>query len=110
MGIFLLQKVKVLSFINAHKMEIIEKLFYLIAIFSLDAFIKDFSKKHYFLGKILTRFTNTITPRRLIAGYLIYYVIHYLLNVFFYYLFGFGILTIIYILFKDKIKEFLFNV
>ena len=100
---------KVLNFINNHKLEILEKLFYLIIIFSFDAFIKNFAKRHYFLGKIITRITSRVTPRRIVLGFLLYHVIKYILNTLFYYLFGFGFLTIMYIIFKDKIKEFLFN-
>ena len=100
---------KVLSFINNHKLEILEKIFYLIIIFSFDAFIKNFAKKHFILGKIITRITSRVTPRRIVLGFLLYHVIKYILNTLFYYLFGFGFLTIMYIIFKDKIKEFLFN-
>jgi hypothetical protein len=100
---------KVLSFINNHKLEILEKIFYLIIIFSFDAFIKNFTKKHFILGKIITRITSRVTPRRIVLGFLLYHIIKYILNTLFYYLFGFGFLTIMYIIFKDKIKEFLFN-
>lgn len=100
---------KVLNFINNHKLEILEKLFYLIIIFSFDAFIQNFAKNHYFLGKIINRITSRVTPRRIVLGFLLYHVIKYILNTLFYYLFGFGFLTIMYIIFKDKIKEFLFN-
>ena len=100
---------KVLSFINNHKLEILEKIFYLIIIFSFDAFIKNFAKKHFILGKIINRITNRVTPRRIILGFLLFHIVKYILNTLFYYLFGFGFLTIMYIIFKDKIKEFLFN-
>ena len=100
---------KALNFINNHKLEILEKIFYLIIIFSFDAFIKNFAKNHYFLGKIINRITSRVTPRRIVLGFLLYHVIKYILNTLFYYLFGFGFLTIMYIIFKDKIKEFLFN-
>ena len=100
---------KVLSFINNHKLEILEKIFYLIIIFSFDAFIKNFAKKHIILGTIINRFTNRINPKRIVLGFLLYHIIKYILNTLFYYLFGFGFLTIMYIIFKDKIKEFIFN-
>lgn len=98
---------RVLQFINNHKIDILEKLFYLFIIFSLDAFIKNFAKNHYFLGKLLMGFRNRVTPRRIILGFLFYYIVKYILNTLFYYLFGIGFLGIMYLIFKDKIKDFL---
>ena len=100
---------KVLQFINNHKIDILEKLFYLFIIFSLDIFIKNFAQNHYFLGKIIMRFRNRVNPRRIILGFFLYYIVKYILDSLFYYLFGIGFLGIMYLIFKDKIKDFLFN-
>ena len=99
---------RVLGFINNHKIDILEKIFYLIIYLSFDAFLKNISKSNFILGKIINSFRSRITPRRAILGFLLYYIIKYILNTLFYYLFGFGILTIIYIIYKDKIKDLLF--
>ena len=101
---------KILKFINNHKIDIIEKLFYLVLIFSVDAFLKNYAKKNYLLGKIIMPVRNVITPRRLIFGFLLITVVKYILNMFFYYLFGFGVLTFMYLIFKDKIKDFINNI
>ena len=100
---------KILKFINNHRIDIIEKLFYLVVIFSFDAFLKNFVKNNYILGKILTPVRNVVTPKRLVLGFLFYWFVKYILNMFFYYLFGFGILTIIYLIFKDKLKDYILN-
>ena len=101
---------KILKFINNHKIDIIEKVFYLVVIFSFDAFIKNFVKKNYILGKLLMPVRNVVTPKRLILGFLLYSFVKYILNMFFYYLFGFGILTVLYLIFKDKLKDYIANV
>ena len=101
---------KILKFINNHKIDIIEKLFYLVLIFSVDAFLKNYAKKNYLLGKIIMPVRNVITPRRLIFGFLLFTVVKYILNMFFYYLFGFGVLTFMYLIFKDKITDFINNI
>lgn len=100
---------KVLKFIYNHKMDIIEKLFLIFIIYSIDSYIKKFSENHFILGRILMRIRNIITPKRIIFAFLIYYVLKYILNMFFYYLFGFGILTILFLLCRDKLNDFLFN-
>ena len=63
-----------------------------------------------FLGKIIMPVRNVITPRRLIFGFLLFTVVKYILNMFFYYLFGFGVLTFMYLIFKDKITDFINNI
>ena len=100
---------KILKFINNHKIDIIEKLFYLVIIFSFDGLLKNFVQKNYILGKIIMPVRNIITPKRLILGFLLYSFVKYILNMFFYYLFGFGILTVIYLIFKDKLKDYIIN-
>ena len=102
--------IKVLKFINNHKMDIIEKVVYILIIYGIDAFLKGFAKKHFVLGKIVNYFRGVVTPRRLVLGFLVCYIVKYLLNIFFYYLFGFGILTVMFLIFKNKIKEFVFNI
>ena len=101
---------KVLKFIYNHKMDIIEKLFLIFIIYNIDSYIKKFSENHFILGRLLMRIRNIITPKRIIFAFLIYYVLKYILNMFFYYLFGFGILTIVFLLCRDKLNDFLFNV
>ena len=101
---------KILGFINAHKIDILEKLLYIIIYFSVDSFLQNIAKSNYILGKIINYFRSKVTPRRALLGFLLYYIMKYLLNTLFYYLFGIGILTLAYIIFKDRIKEFLFNI
>ena len=50
-----------------------------------------------------------VTPRRLIVLYLIYTVVRYILDTFLYYLFGFGIIGLLFLIFKGKIKDFLLS-
>ena len=101
---------KILGFINAHKIDILEKLLYIIIYFSVDAFLKNIAKSNYILGKIINYFRSKVTPRRVLLGFLLYYIMKYILNTLFYFLFGIGILTLAYIIYKDQIKEFLFNI
>ena len=101
---------KILGFINAHKIGILEKLLYIIIYFSVDSFLKNIAKSNFILGKIINYFRSKVTPRRVFLGFLIYYIMKYILNTLFYYLFGIGILTLAYIIYKDQIKEFLFNI
>ena len=101
---------KILRFINEHKIDILEKLFYLIIYFSIDSFLKNLAKSNFILGKIINYFRSKVTPRRALLGFLLYYIAKYVLNTLFIYLFGFGILTIIYILYKDKFNDFLLSV
>ena len=100
---------KLLKFLNNHKMDIIEKLILLFLIFSADSYLKRFCENHLILGRLLMRVRNIITPKRIILAFLLYYILRYILNMFFYYLFGFGILTLLFLIFKDKIREFIFN-
>ena len=100
---------KLLSFLNNHKIDIIEKCIYILLIFGFDAFLKNFAQKHFVIGKLLNYFRSVVTPKRMILGLLVYYIIKYILDMLLYYLFGFGILTLIYAMFKDKIKDFIFN-
>ena len=101
---------KILGFINAHKIDILEKLLYIIIYFSVDSFLKNIAKSNFILGKIINYFRSKVTPRRVLLGFLLYYIMKYILNTLFYYLFGIGILTLAYIIYKDQIKEFLFNI
>ena len=101
---------KILSFLNNHKIDIIEKCIYISLIFGFDAFLKNFAQKHFIIGKILNYFRSVVTPKRMILGLLVYYIIKYILDMLLYYLFGFGILTLLFVMFKDKIKDFIFNV
>ena len=71
---------KILQFLNNHKMDIHEKLLYLFLIFIFEAFLENFSRKHYFIGKILKPFRRTITPKRLILGFLLYTIVKYILR------------------------------
>lgn len=101
---------KILSFLNNHKIDIIEKCIYILLIFGFDAFLKNFAQKHFVIGKIVNYFRSAVTPKRMILGLLAYYIIKYILDMLLYYLFGFGILTLLFVMFKDKIKDFIFNV
>ena len=92
-----------------HKMAIAEILFYLFLIYSYDAFVQSFAQHHAILGRFLLGFRNIFTPRRLALGLLLFYVIKYIFNVFFYYFFGFGMITIMILIFKNRIKDFIFG-
>ena len=101
---------KILSFLNNHKMDILEKVFYLFLIFGFEAFIENYSRKHYFIGKLLKPIRRTITPKRLILGFLFYTIVKYILDVFFYYLFGVGVFAILVLILRNKIKDFIINI
>jgi len=101
---------KILSFLNNHKMDILEKVFYLFLIFGFEAFLENYSRKHYFIGKILKPIRRTITPKRLILGFLFYTIVKYILDVFFYYLFGVGVFAIMILILRNKIKDFIINI
>lgn len=101
---------KLLNFLNNHKMDILEKLFYIFLIFGFEAFLENYSRKHYFIGKILKPIRKTITPKRLILGFLFYTIVKYILDVFFYYLFGFGVFAILVVILRNKIKDFIINI
>ena len=100
----------ILRFINAHKIVILEKLLYIIIYFIVDSFLKNIAKNNFILGKIINYFRSKITPKRALLGFLLYYIMKYILNALFYFLFGIGILSLAYIIYKDQIKEFLFNI
>ena len=101
---------KILSFLNNHKMDILEKVFYLFLIFGFEAFLENYSRKHYFIGKLLKPIRRTITPKRLILGFLFYTIVKYILDVFFYYLFGVGVFAILVLILRNKIKDFIINI
>ena len=101
---------KILNFLNNHKMDILEKVFYLFLIFGFQAFLENYSRKHYFIGKILKPIRRTITPKRLILGFLFYTIVKYILDVFFYYLFGVGVFAILILILRNKIKDFVINI
>ena len=101
---------KILSFLNNHKMDILEKVFYLFLIFGFEAFLENYSRKHYFIGKLLKPIRRTITPKRLILGFLFYTIVKYILDVFFYYLFGVGVFAILILILRNKIKDFIINI
>ena len=101
---------KILNFLNNHKMDILEKLFYLFLIFGFEAFLENYSRKHYFIGKLLKPIRRTITPKRLILGFLFYTIVKYILDVFFYYLFGVGVFAILILILRNKIKDFIINI
>jgi len=100
---------KFLTFLNNHKMDILEKAFYLFLIFSYDAFMKNYAKKHFILGKVAKYIRKIISKKRLIIFFLVFYIVKYLLNVFFYYLFGFGVFAIMGFAFQNKIKDFIIS-
>ena len=102
--------IKVLKFLYKHKIDILEKCIYIFLVFGFDAFLKSFAQKHFILGKLLNYFRSVVTPKRMILGFLVYYIIKYILNVFLYYIFGFGALTFIILIFKDKLKDFFLNI
>ena len=101
---------KILNFLNNHKMDILEKVFYLFLIFGFEAFLENYSRKHYFIGKLLKPIRRTITPKRLILGFLFYTIVKYILDVFFYYLFGVGVFAILVLILRNKIKDFIINI
>ena len=101
---------KILNFLNNHKMDILEKVFYLFLIFGFQAFLENYSRKHYLIGKILKPIRRTITPKRLILGFLFYTIVKYILDVFFYYLFGVGVFAILILILRNKIKDFVINI
>jgi hypothetical protein len=101
---------KILNFLNNHKMDILEKVFYLFLIFGFEAFLENYSRKHYFIGKLLKPIRRTITPKRLILGFLFYTIVKYILDVFFYYLFGVGVFAILVLILMNKIKDFIINI
>ena len=102
--------IKILKFLYNHKMDILEKLVYLIIIIGFDEFMNNFARRHFILGKIINQFRNVVSRKRLILGFLFYCIIKYVLDVLFYYLFGFGALTILFLIFKNKIKDLLINI
>ena len=100
---------KIIKILYNHKMDIFEKAFFIMMILSIDYFIQYISNKYYILGKILKEIRKIVTPRRLIVLYLIYAVVRYILDTFLYYLFGFGIIGLLFLIFKGKIKDFLLS-
>ena len=100
---------KIIKILYNHKMDIFEKAFFIMMILSIDYFIQYISNKYYILGKILKEIRKIVTPRRLIVLYLIYTVVRYILDTFLYYLFGFGIIGLLFLIFKGKIKDFLLS-
>jgi hypothetical protein len=100
---------KFLTFLNNHKMDILEKAFYLFLIFSYDSFMKNYAKKHFILGKLAKYIRRIISKKRLMIFFLVFYIVKYLLNVFFYYLFGFGVFAIMAFAFQNKIKDFIIS-
>ena len=100
---------KFLTFLNNHKMDILEKAFYLFLIISYDSFMKSYAKKHFILGKVAKYIRRIISKKRLMIFFLVFYIVKYLLNVFFYYLFGFGVFAIMAFAFQNKIKDFIIS-
>ena len=101
--------VKLLKFLYKHKMDVVEIGFYLFLVYSYNSFITNYAQKHYIFGKILLQIRNILTPKRLILGLLLFYIFKYMANLFLSFLFGFGFLTFLYFMFKDKIKDLLLN-
>ena len=100
----------ILSFLNNHKMDIIEKVFYLCLIFGFEAFLENYSRKHYFIGKLLKPVRSTITTKRLILGFLFYTIGKYILDMYLYYLFGIGAFSFLIFILRNKIKDLLINI
>ena len=100
---------KLINFLNNNKKDIFMNLVYLLIYFYFDRRMKRFSKNNYFSGKIINYFTRIVTKKRIILGFFFYYGIKCFLEVYFYYLFGFGFFTIMYLIYKNKIKDFLLN-
>ena len=100
---------KFLAFLNNHKMDILEKAFYLFLIISYDSFMKSYAKKHFILGKVAKYIRKIISKKRLMIIFLVFYIVKYFLNIFFYYLFGFGVFAIMAFAFQNKIKDFIIS-
>ena len=100
---------RLINFLNNNKKDIFMNLVYLLIYFYFDRRMKRFSKNNYFSGKIINYFTRIVTKKRIILGFFFYYGIKCFLEVYFYYLFGFGFFTIMYLIYKNKIKDFLLN-
>lgn len=100
---------KLINFLNNNKKDIFMNLVYLLIYFYFDRRMKRFSKNNYFSGKIINYFRRIVTKKRIILGFFFYYGIKCFLEVYFYYLFGFGFFTIMYLIYKNKIKDFLLN-
>ena len=91
-------------------MDIIEKVFYLFLIFGFEAFLENYSRKLYFIGKLLKPVRSTITTKRLILGFLFYTIGKYILDMYLYYLFGIGAFSFLIFILRNKIKDFIINI
>lgn len=93
--------------IGDNKFKLIKFGFYVLLILCIDYFIDSIANRYYLTGFLLRQIRKVLTPKRLLFAFLVYYIGSYIINSLLYYLFGFGIAGLLFLIFKDKIIEFI---
>ena len=75
-----------LSFLNNHKMDILENALLLFLIFAFEVSLEEFSRNNFFIREILKDIRRSITQKGIIIGFLFYILIRYILGFFYVFL------------------------
>ena len=89
-----------MKLLSKNKFNILKLVIMLIFVYGLDYLIPRNFDNLFLIGTLLNKIREAITPKRMILFFLGLYVLAIIVNSMFYLLFGFGVLLVLYLVFK----------
>ena len=89
-----------MKLLSKNKFNIFKLVIMLIFVYGLDYLIPRNFDNLFLIGTLLNKIREAITPKRMILFFLGLYVLAIIVNSMFYLLFGFGVLLVLYLIFK----------
>ena len=89
-----------MKLLSKNKFNIFKLVIMLIFVYGLDYLIPRNFDNLFLIGTLLNKIREAITPKRMILFFLGIYVLSIIINSMFYLLFGFGVLLVLYLVFK----------
>ena len=89
-----------MKLLSKNKFNIFKLVIMLIFVYGLDYLIPRNFDNLFLIGTLLNKIREAITPKRMILFFLGLYVLAIIVNSMFYLLFGFGVLLVLYLVFK----------
>ena len=89
-----------MKLLSKNKFNIFKLVIMLIFVYSLDYLIPRNFDNLFLIGTLLNKIREAITPKRMILFFLGLYVLAIIVNSMFYLLFGFGVVLVLYLIFK----------
>ena len=99
--------IKFLKYLLNHKKLVFETFLVSLFAFAFDNFMKRLERNSYCLRGVYNVIRSLFSPKRIIFGFLLFYMATHILNIVFYYILGLGLISLIYLMSKGTIKEFI---